>query len=141
MPTVITVPTIVTIAAPGVQGRPGADGGVTVTLTAGATLGGHRLVTKQADGTAVYADNATVGSVPLWLTLGAASLGAQVDAQATGVVDEPSWTWTPGPLYLGVAGALTQTLPTAPAYLVQVGYATSPTSIVLDRLPSIQLAA
>lgn len=136
-----TTGTVQVIYLPGNEGPPGPAGGSSVTLVAGATLSGHRVVTKASNGTAVYADNLTVGAEPLWLTLGAALSGADVDAQSSGVVDEPSWSWTPGPIYLGSNGLLTQTLPGAPAFLCQVGYATSPTSIVLDRQPSIQLAA
>lgn len=136
-----TTGTVQVIYLPGEEGPQGPPGGASVTLVAGEALSGHRMVTKAPDDTAVYADNLTVGAEPLWLTLGAALSGADVDAQSSGVVDEPSWTWTPGPLYLGSNGLLTQTLPGAPAFLCQVGYATSPTSIVLDRQPSIQLAA
>lgn len=136
-----TTGTVQVIYLPGEEGPPGPAGGATTTLIAGAALSGHRLVTKQADGTAVYADQSTVGAKPLWLTLTAASIGAELTVQSAGVVDEPSWAWSVGPLYLGANGVLTQTLPTAPAYLVEVGYATSATSIVLERQPSIQLAA
>jgi hypothetical protein len=131
---------VVPIAGP--TGPQGPAGDATVTMTAGATLSGHRLVTKQADGTAIYADatNPAHVSVPLWLTLGAAAMGDQVTAQASGIVTEPSWSWTPGPLYLDVTGLLTQTVPVSSSFLVQVGYATSATSIVLDRYPSIVLA-
>jgi hypothetical protein len=138
-PTTVTVLPVVGPTGP--QGIPG-DTGV-VTLPAGGTLSGHRLVTRQPDGSLAYADNATVAHVhvPLWLTLGAAVSGAQVNVQAAGIVTEPSWSWPPGPLYLGTNGQLTQTVPTSPgaAFSVQVGYATSATSIVLDRQPSLVL--
>lgn len=141
---VLDLPTpseVLVFPAPGPPGQTGPAGGTSIQLTAGAVLSGHRLVTRQADGTAVYADNTTVAdiSAPLWLTLGSALSGAQVDCQALGVVDEPSWSWTPGPLYLGANGVLVQSVPAAPAFLCQVGYATSPTSIVLNRYPSIRL--
>lgn len=149
MTTVVTVPTIVAVAAPGPQGPVGPQGlagpagSGTATFTAGITVSGHRMVIRQADGTVTYADWTTVGSAPLWMTLGAASSGATVTAQFSGVVDEPSWTWTPGPLYLGATGLITQTVPTASAgavFLTQIGFATSPTSVVLDRCPSIRLS-
>lgn len=145
MPTVITVPTIVRITAPGPQGPkglPGADGGSVTQLLAGTTLSGHRLVTKQSNDSVVYVDNTNTADTnrPYWLTLGSAISGAEIDLQFSGVVTEPSWAWTPGPLYLGTAGQLTQTVPVSPAvFLAQVGFATSATSIVLDRQPSIHL--
>lgn len=141
---VVRQPTLVTVAAPGPQGPPGAAGGAAIVATAGTILSGNRMVTKATDATMVYADTATLAhiAVPLWMTLGAASAGAAVSVQAFGVVVEPSWTWTPGPLYLGTSGLLTQTTPSAAGgavFLAQIGYATSATAIVLDRFPSIRL--
>ena len=128
----------------GPEGPTGPAGSLTVTFTAGAALSGHRMVTRSSDDSVVYADNSDPNhlAAPLWMTLGAASDGAAIECLAGGVVDEPSWSWTPGPLYLGATGHLTQTPPTASGavFLTQIGYATSATSIVLDRQPSIRLA-
>jgi hypothetical protein len=77
--------------------------------------------------------------------MNAATIGGDVTAQDAGIVDEPSWSWIPdAPLFLGVAGALTQTIPTADAgavFLVKIGVATSATSIVLEFGPPIVLAS
>lgn len=133
---------VLPVAGPtGPQGLPGTSG--SVTLPAGIVLSGHRLVTRQPDGTLIYADNTTIdhATAPFWLTLAAASAGASVAVQSSGIVTEPSWSWALGPLYLGANGLLTQLPPTAPgaAFSAQVGYATSATAIVLDRHPSIRL--
>lgn len=137
-----SMPTVVVLPISGPAGPAGPTGDATVTMTAGMTISGHRVVTQQSDGTAIYADatNPSHVSVPLWLTLGAAVSGDQVTAQASGEVTEPSWTWTPGPIYLSTSGQITQTVPASPAFLAQIGYATSSTSVVLDRWPSIILA-
>jgi hypothetical protein len=139
----------VTASSSGPQGKPGPPGhaGEALTLTAGVDLSGHRVVTRRADGAAVYADNATVAHVeaPLWLTLSSAATGTSFTAQSVGIVDEPSWSWTPGgPLFLGQNGVLTQVVPSqgnGAVFLVQIGYATSATSITLDRQPSIVLSS
>lgn len=115
-----------------------------VTGIAAAALSGHRAVTPQADGTLAYASNDNPAHVqaPLWVTSGAASAGSQADALMLGLMTEPSWAWTPGAVYLGAAGVLTQSPPTATggaAFLVQVGTATSPTSLYVDRGQSIKL--
>lgn len=107
-------------------------------------LSGHRAVTPQANGQLTYAsnDNAAHVAVPLWITSGAASVGASVEVLLTGLMIEPSWSWTPGgPVYLGTNGQLTQTPPTAPGavFIAQVGTATSPTSLFVDRTPSIKI--
>lgn len=138
MPSVMVVP----IQGPiGPQGPPGDS---TIQLTASINLSGQRCVTQLPDGTVTYADSSTLADVsaPLWVTLGAALTGNLVTVQAIGIVTEPSWSWTPGPVYLGLVGVLTQTVPAYPssAFLVQLGYATSATSIVLDQQPSIVLS-
>lgn len=148
LPTVITVapaPASVTLTAPGPQGPPGVTsvGQVRVTLPAAVALSGHRAVTRQPDGTLDYASNTLAAHVhaPIWLTTGAAAAGVLVEVLLYGQLTEPSWSWTPGPLYLGTGGLITQTPPSAPGalFLVQLGVATGPTAVVLDRQPSITL--
>lgn len=130
---------------PGPPGPPGAAGSNAIFATGNAAtvLSGHRVVTPAADGTLGYASNDNLAhlAAPLWVTIGAVASGAPVDALMFGPMTEPSWSWTPGPVYLGVNGVLTQTAPAAPAalFLAQVGVATSPTSLVVDRVPSIKL--
>jgi hypothetical protein len=113
------------------------------TGTAASALSGHRAVTPAPDGSLGYAsnDNAAHLHAPLWITSGAASSGAQVEALMLGTMIEPSWSWTPGPVYLGATGQLTQTPPAGPGaqFLAQVGTATSPTSLFVDRSPSIKI--
>ena len=113
------------------------------TAVAGATLSGHRIVTRRSNGKVTYASNADLTDVnaPMWLTIASAVLDAPVPVLLFGDVEEPSWSWTPGAaIYLTAAGALTQVVPIAPAaFLVQVGYATGTTSIVFDRGLSIEL--
>jgi len=113
------------------------------TRVAAVTLSGHRVVTPQSDGQLIYAsnDNPAHLAAPLWVTLGAASPGAQVDVMLFGNIIEPTWSWAPGPVYLGANGVLTQTPPAAPGavFLAQVGAATSPTSLFVDRNPSIKI--
>lgn len=73
------------------------------------------------------------------LTLSAGAPGDQVNLQMSGPVDDLHWSWTPGPLWLGAAGALTQQPPTE-GYLLQVGTALSPTRILLNPSLPIELA-
>jgi hypothetical protein len=129
--------------------RPAGSGSATdAVLTsgvAGTTLSGHIVVHPRAsDGllVAATADNLAHVNVPLWMTTGAALNGDAVDVLTFGDFVEPSWSWiTGGPIYLGLHGEITQTPPSAPVslFLVQLGFATSPTSIFFDRGPSIQL--
>jgi len=128
---------------PGPPGPPGPAGGYAVG-TASATLSGHRVVTASPDGTWRYASNDNLADLmaPLWITTGAIGAGEQGEAVIVGPIIEPSWSWTPGPVYLGVDGLLTQIPPLAPAaiFLAQVGFATSATVLFVDRNPSIKLS-
>jgi hypothetical protein len=127
---------------PGPPGPPGPAGGYAVG-TAAAALSGHRVVTASADGTWRYASNDNLAdfAAPLWVTTGAVDAGEQGEAVILGPMTEPSWSWTPGPVFLGANGVLTQTPPAAPAaaFLAQIGYATSATGLFVDRNPSIKL--
>lgn len=129
----------------GVAGPPGAGGtNESQSGIAAVTLSGHRVVTPQADGTLIYADNATIAhrDRPLWITMSAYTAGDLAQAISHGLVTEPSWSWTPGQVYLGANGALTQTPPAGPAaaFLAVVGEAFGATQLFVTRLPSIILA-
>lgn len=129
---------------PGPPGPPGEIAGqIRLEAVAGQALSGHRIVTPRPDGLLAYASNLDLDHLhaPLWLTLGAALLGAPVDVLTYGLITESSWSWTPGPLFLGAGGFITQTPPTSPGalFIVQIGTATGPTSAWVDRRSSIRL--
>lgn len=118
----------------GPQGPPGPSGDSVIAYIAGETLGGNRAVKADATGKAVYATNTDTGSQHLLgVTTGAAVLGASVDVQRSGIMVEPSWSWTPSqPVFLGVNGVLTQVFPTGALLSIIVGFALTPTSIHLS---------
>lgn len=122
----------------GEQGPPGRDGAVgasTAAYTAALSLGGHRVVTPNPAGNAVYADNTIINTANavLGLTVGAAAAGDTVAVQHGGEITEPSWTWTPNnPIYLGINGLLTQTPPTNPsAYSLIIGFPITATKMYI----------
>lgn len=135
------------VPVPGPPGPPGPPGNIAgqirATRPAATSLSGHRIVTPLPDGTVTYASNTepTHQNAPFWLTLGAVSAGADTELLCYGLLDEPSWSWSPGPLYLGEDGLITQTPPTAPSavFLAQIGFATGATTGYFDRLFSIFL--
>lgn len=140
--TTVVVPVAGPPGPPGPAGS-GAAGQVRLTALAAVALSGHRAVTPRPDGGLEYADNTTLAHLhaPVWITLGAAVAGDEVEVLAYGTLAEPSWSWIPGtPLYLGASGVITQVPPAAPAlFLAQIGVATSPTTAFIDRQPSITL--
>lgn len=119
---------------PGATGPQGPAGGSSFALTAGATLSGHRIVTTDASGNAIYADHSTLAhaNAVIGLTLGAASVNASVQVQSAGEVTEPSWTFTPRQtLWLGTNGLIATTAPTTGFSLV-IGYAMTATTIFMS---------
>lgn len=69
----------------------------------------------------------------------AAAAGAEVTFVSEGILTDPSFTFTPGPIYLGAGGSLTQVKPTS-GLLVQVATAYTPTEILVGTSLSVILA-
>jgi len=125
------------IAGESAAGQPAPIGsdGVIITRIAAQALGGHRLVYASSATGCNYADNTVYAQrfAILGLTIGAAAIGAEVSILSFGMITELSWVWTPGPLYLGIDGLITQTPPVAPAaFLLVVGAAVDATHVLID---------
>ena len=111
-------------AAPLVQGN--------FVATAGDSVSGHRGVMSDSAGGVVHGDPASSLFNCLGISLNAAAKGSPVAVAGSGRVLEPSWSWTPGlAIFVGPAGALTQTPPVA-GTLQQVGVALSATSMLVQ---------
>ena len=125
--------TIATIVGP-----PGPAGRASFSCTASIALSGHRFVAAAPDGHVRYPDidDPEDAFLLVGLTLGAALAGAPIEVQAAGPVEEPSWTWSPGPIFVGPAGVLTQSRPGG-AWLRQIATAIAPTRILLADYPSV----
>lgn len=141
--TVVQQTKVVEVSAGGPQGKqgdPGPAGGATATGIVGTSLSALRVLYQLGD--ALYAADPSDGmQVGLVVGLGltaAASAGQAVIYQATGNVDDASWSWDIGPVFLGPAGTLTQAAPTNGWELV-VGWASSPTRINLTFDEPVQL--
>jgi hypothetical protein len=113
----------------GLRGEPGTP--AQETITAGEALGGHRVITAEGLHTTEETIDLAIG-----ITAGAASIGTPADYIHNGVMDEPTWTWTPGgPIFVGNVGVLTQTEPIGT--LRQIGTAVSATKIAVNLRPTI----
>jgi hypothetical protein len=124
--------TRVIITYQGVPGRDGSGSASTITRTAGEAIGGHRAVSVDTGGGALYANPSVADlRVPAGVSNGAAASGQAVTVQTGGVMVEGSWAWVPGPIYLAAGGLLTQSTPTSGAIVI-VGHATGPTSMRID---------
>ena len=117
---------------PGPQGEPGQTG---VRIVAAVPLGGHRVVT-------VFGQYAEPGDedVLAGITTGAVSAGDETYAVRQGIINEPSWSWTPGqPIFIASSGILTQSAPTS-SRIRRVAWALTSTSINVDFFPAIELS-
>lgn len=143
---VVTVSEVGLVGPAGPRGPAGPPGDSTGTAgpagrTTPVALSGHRLVVPESGGTVTVADYRDLSSLskPVWLTTGAATAGAAVPLLAFGMLVEPSWAWTQGPLFVGIDGLLTQTAPTT-GYVRQVATAMDPTTVWFDPQPALVLA-
>ena len=124
---------------PGVPGIPGPAGGSALQRQAGETLSALLAVYELAG--QVFALDANDGDhidLLLGITLTAASLGQPLNILRSGVIEDAGWNWTPGRVWLGIDGALSQTPPTA-GFDVLIGAATSATQITLNIQDPITL--
>lgn len=107
---------------------------------AGEALSALRVVRIESPGVVVYARPPEIeASAPIGLTTHSAVDGAPVTVATRGEVQDGSWSWTPGPVLLGLDGALTQTQPPGLPFLVVIATAVSADTIVIRIDPPIAL--
>lgn len=123
----------------GPPGPPGPSGGSTLQRTAGATHSAL-VVVYEEDGEVFVLDKDDDAHIDqlIGLTVTAASIGNPINVQRTGAVDNSGWAWTPGRVYLGAGGALTQ-IPATDGNDVLIGRAVSATRLLLDIQDPIDL--
>ncbi|WP_051298826.1 hypothetical protein [Marinobacterium litorale] len=120
-------------------GPPGPPGDSIVSLQAGTTISALRAV-YELDGQVYPLDAGDADHIELLVgvTTTAASAGGNVSVQRFGKLSDSGWAWTPGTIWLGANGALTQTPPTT-GFDLDIGSATSATEIIIDSQPPIAL--
>lgn len=141
----VEVVSIVAVAEQGPRGIQGIQGpaGGTTTVTVGATpLSGHSAVAVDAAGLLIQADctNPAHRGAVLGLLANAYSPGDQAVVQTAFTLEHSGWTWSPGPVFVGTAGQLTQALPIGVVFSQVVAHALSPTLVLVDVQPPITIA-
>lgn len=123
----------------GPPGPPGPDGGSAVQRIAATELSALRVVYELEGQVRLldYRDDEHVDLV-LGITLTAATAGAPINVQRSGWLEDAGWSWSPGRVWLGADGGLTQSAP-LDGYDLLLGVATSATRITLDIQEPIQL--
>lgn len=103
------------------------------TYLAGTPLSSHRVVFQDdSDNRVRYVDPEadSIAEVLGVTTTATGAAGEIVYVQAAGVLADPSFSFLPGPVFVGANGVLTQNPPTAGAIL-QVGVATTLTTLLI----------
>lgn len=111
------------------------------TGVAATDLGGHRIVVSLGSQIA-YADNtdSSHSSIVTGITTQAVLSGNPVNITISGEVSEGTWNWIlDKPIFLTANGLMTQTVPPS-GFLLQVGFPTSATSMVIDIKTAIILS-
>lgn len=134
-------PLVAELGIPGPPGPPGQSGGTAFTRLAAAPLSALRVVWEDPDGLIHPLDFEDADHIGLLcgVTITAASAAGQaVTVQRSGPVDVPGLGLTPGPVWLGSSGGLTQA-PPVNGFDVQVGSVVSDQRMYIDISSPINL--
>lgn len=123
------------------QGPPGPPGDQTLLQVGTEQISGHTAVALDAQGLLRCADCSV--AAPFGLALGlvaqAYEAGAMAAVQTWQVVEHSAWSWTPGPVFVGLAGQLVQVLPPQAVFMQVVGFALAATRLRVAVQPPILL--
>lgn len=122
----------------GAQGLPGGDSPAVV-RKAGAETSALRLV-YESQALVYPADPAaeTIFQV-IGVSLTGGVLGADLNIQTEGFIDDSGWSWVEGLVFAGTNGTLTQTPPSS-GYELVIGTASSPTRLNIHLEEPVLLA-
>lgn len=127
----------------GEPGLPGASGSETITATSGEVLSGFSVVIYDPSGNVIKAsaDNVLHMNKVVGITTGASLISAPATIRSSNLMEESTWTWTQDqPIFLGLNGLLTQTVPIGAVFSQVLGIAIAPTRIIINIQPAIFLA-
>lgn len=105
--------------------------------TANTSLQRYRVVKQIGEDHAGYPDVGTMADADLILgvTVETAGVGKSLSIRLVGEIEDLNWNWSPGALYCGFNGELTQ-VPPSGAWQRQIGAALSPTKILVSMRPT-----
>jgi hypothetical protein len=132
--------TTVVVYKTGPAGPPGPAGnpGGRLSRTASTAIGGFKVVRELGGGAVALAssDDPARTDVIAGVTLCAASEGAPIDIVRQGEILDETLNLTPGPLFLGLGGAIVSE-PPAHGALVRIGVASTGGRAIIDIQPPI----
>lgn len=108
-------------------------------VIAGETISALKVVYEMAGlGFVLDYQDADHIDLAVGVAITSAVTGGSFNVQRYGVLVDSGWTWTPGPVYLGADGAITQ-VPPVTGFRLRLGAATSATQIIIDMQEPIDL--
>ena len=135
--TAVVPQTIIPTTIVGIPARPGT---LTILPAASQALSALRAVRFTSAVTVDYVDPTDLaqGHQAVGITMHAAVAGANVTVLTAGEMQDTSWNWTPGPVFIGAYGSLTQLPPSAPLKWSRVvAIAETPTVLWVAPQPPI----
>ena len=125
----------------GPEGPVGPPGGTLFLVNATEILSGHRAVRAVPGGCAyASADESDHAEAFLGVTVTAALAGDEISVVGPGgVIEESTWNWMPGAVFLGVDGVLVQPAPNDGLFSLQVGVALDDQTLLVTPRPPIFL--
>jgi hypothetical protein len=124
----------------GPSGRKGDAGPAGIGLNgsgiAAEPIGGHRAVYAAPDGLRYASNDSDLSIDVLGVSRFASAFGEECGFQPSGEMTDPSFSFLPGPIYLGTQGELTQDMPTS-GWVVEIGIGITPTKILIRVQPPI----
>lgn len=123
----------------GIQGIPGPAGGATTVTVGAAPISGHSAVAMDGNGLLVYADctNAAHLGAILGVVGNAYSPGDSAVVQTDFDLSHSGWSFSPGPVFVGIGGTLVQAIPVGAVFVQVIAYALTATRIRVDIQPPI----
>lgn len=131
------------ITALGIQAAEALNGALAVERLASEPMSALRVVRSTPQGVLVYARPPEPEALaPLGVSVQAGAVGASIRVVLHGPIVDPFWSWIPGqPVLLTYDGQLAQAQPAALEYLVIVGFAVTPETLMVRVQAPIRVAA
>lgn len=127
-------------AGQGLAGVPGSPGGAGAVYAAAEPVSGHTVMAVDSTGQ-VFPASADTLSHALRLagvSINAAATGDDVTVVGAGLVQHAGWAFTPdAPVFLGLGGALVQSVPLGAVFTQVVGKAVSATRLLVQLQPPV----
>lgn len=131
------------VTALGIQVAEALDGAVAVERVASEVISALRVVRTTVQSVLTYARPPEPEALaPLGVSVQSGAAGTNIRVVTAGPIVDGFWSWIPGqPVLLGFDGQLTQAQPAALAYLVVIGFAVTPETLIVRIQAPLRLAA